>query len=189
MPRAPFQQELYKWLRKHVQAGDIPRDMANHIFYVVAKDFPGSMAPRAVGRPRGKDYAIMLPGLDFEHNDHYRQEIIGNYLFVNSGMDDTPTALARFATVLRETGCLVKNADKKSILSNLNEFRKIFDKLDSIPDIKYNSFAQALKNIDDVEGSYPRNVREQDISKFKEYMTNEVERVSKIPIVDDVPEF
>lgn len=188
MPRLPFQVQLYKWLKKHVQAGRISRDMANHIFRIAAEEYPGLVIARKRGRPGcNTEFAITLPGLDFNHNHVYAADIINKYLDANPEMAKSPKCLARFATVLKETGCWRESVSKKAVwiflMEILDDRNMLLNGTSKL--IPYNSFTNALKSIKDEEISYPRAARNNDIMKFKEFLNKEVERVSKIPVEDD----
>lgn len=187
MPRAPFPQELYNWLYKHVEAGDIDPQTANKLWSIARKDFPGDpdfIGTNRHGRPGSPGLIFDIPELDAVHSFVYGREIIKKYIVENP--PPTPKHLARFATTLLDAGCWGMGYRDKypPIKSMYEDLTRIFEDI-GIKPMRYNSFAQALKDIRDEEGSFPREVRERDANRFQAYMAKEVQEVLKIKIWDD----
>lgn len=188
MPRAPFPQELMKWLGQHVEAGDISRDTAYNLWRIARKDFPKvNYYPNRKGRPKAPFYAIHFPGLDVDRNICFGEDIIKQYLIKNP--PSTVYQWAQFATVLKDSGCWRKNSTDKYVpIKSIHETLARMMKDIGLDPILYEPFTQALKDIEEkLDGSYPDDARHKDVMKFGEYLKIAIAKTREKELPDDYP--
>lgn len=190
MPRAPFPRELYRWLYNHVEAGDISRETAHELWSVAHNDFPGVLYyPRRKGRPGASGGAIAIPGLDEDHNNCFGHVIIKQYLIKNP--PQSPLVLARFATILKDSGCWAKSigADGQSRYEPIKSMHRTLASIIKdmgLAHIHYEPFTQALRDIEEGLGeSYPNDLRQTDAIDFKNYLAIAVKETESKELPDD----